>query len=140
MEKGIVLKGLIVECGIVNGFLVEAHNNGKVSQRRVSKVMLMDLISKGIEAKGVSIFERQLVVEPDLYKSLPRVKDSLEIVDNIKSDNGDTIGYTMQTADGKTLRISITEAWKLAASGCVNDVKAVVGKENRHKYVVRKAE
>lgn len=139
MERGIILKGLIVECGLVTGFVVEAHNKGNVQTQRVSKSMLLNTMSKGIPAAGVTIFNNELCVDAELYRSLPIVKTELEIKETIKSENNNTIGYELTSADGKSVRLSVIEAWKLAVSNGIKDTQACVGKVDGLKYIVRKA-
>ena len=136
--KGII-KGKLVDVGVTTGYLMEWDADGKKIEKRERIGRVPAYIQKGAVVEHTELVDGQLIFDGNFYRALPIVTTKYKIVDDVKREDGVTVGYDLCTvgSEDSTCRVSIFTAWKLAADNCIEDVEAHVVRGSNKKILIR---
>ena len=139
MEERFEIDAKIIHGISVAGFIIKSVD-GKKQKLSTDDVIKLARSGKINKAKALlnTVTGKYVIKIDGGLSSIPSIRNTgnqtLVIEERIVDDNNNCIGYKIKDNNGKISRVSISKTWKLAESGKIYGIKAII--KNSHKILV----
>ena len=134
----IVLKARNTQLGKLTGFEIEAHNGKNTQTMSVGLDKLVMMGERGIRIEGAEVYEKQLIVNTELLKSLPVSTKHFVIKEVVRDENRIVAGYVIEdVSNNNSHKIDLKTAWDMSANGFIENMKAMRLRNSGRKVLVR---